>query len=166
VTPRQSPDTGSTDDLIVSVDHLFDQLRVICDVLDAIREDLNWLARNPLRIELQQPGTVAGPTTSATADPPKTDPSEPLPPPLDQLAGCLRRTLAAVSSGQLETIAATLDEAHSHLLVLTRGDVRAALHGHASPSPAIDSTAPADATESPTEPLPVTSPPPRPGQLF
>ena len=50
---REESNVGELEDLADRVGELAGHMQLVGDSLDAIREDLNWLTRNPLRVEVQ-----------------------------------------------------------------------------------------------------------------
>jgi len=133
VAGREAPASGELEELIENVGRLADRLQVVGDSLDAIGEDLNWLTRNPLRIEVEAVlvGGRCGVQSIAGDDcceAERLDASAEASAAVSRVAECLRRTLATITAEQVDALIATLDEAQGHLLQLMRGEVREALH--------------------------------------
>ncbi|NQV29077.1 MAG: hypothetical protein HQ518_32385 [Rhodopirellula sp.] len=166
MAPPNAPDTVPLNDLVDSIGRLAGQLQVIGDSLEAIREDLNWLTRNPLPFELQPSETryvISRESFGETLmeSPVPQDPSQPLGTAAEWLARNLQQTLASVSKDQLPVVIDTLDQAHSHLLTLLRGEVRNALHTRLTEA----TTVPEAGTQRQPE-KPTRSPDITPGRLF
>lgn len=130
---RETLTGGELEELTENIGRLADRLQVVGDSLDAIGEDLNWLTRNPLRIEVEavlfggryRVGGIAGDDCGEAG---RLDASSEANAAVSRVAECLQRTLATISAEQVEALLATLDEAQGHLLQLMRGEVREALH--------------------------------------
>lgn len=103
------------DELTDGVNRLADQLGVVVSALDEFRTDLNWLTRNPIRL-------------AVTVDQSRCDASQPNTEAASALAETLQAALSKASGGHLDAVVSLLQEAHGHLLALTRGDIRAAIH--------------------------------------
>lgn len=123
------------DRLTESIGHLTDRLQLVGDTLDAIREDLNWLTRNPIRLEVECTPAIAG--TSRDVPPGELNPAE-VNAAATRLMASLQSVLATVSAEQVEQIIEALDDAHSRLLPLMRGDLRQAIHLDQASSESLD----------------------------
>jgi|GEM_PF-2848604 hypothetical protein len=94
----QSEQSDSSDlaSLTDSIGRLADQLQIIGGTLDAIRDDLSWLTRNPLRIELTTTLVQHG-TQTESAPPSHNAPSPDVHDAVARLVGGLQAALATLS---------------------------------------------------------------------
>ena len=168
------------DRLQATVEDLSQNIRVLTDIIDAIREDLSWLTRNgmphqPITVIVHRmPGAVEegsrGTMELSFAHLPERDPTETLTDEevrkavINDVVQRLAEPVGEVAQQQLSSLVSTLDHAHRNVLEAIRGGKTS----HAE-EPAPKPTR--QPKKKPVKKAPVAAavppePPPLPGRLF
>jgi hypothetical protein len=169
-----APSESAADRLQASVDELSQNVRVLTDIVDQVREDLSWLTRNgvphqPLSVVVHRmphigesgtpdmsmaPWPVRDPTAETLSDEQLREAA------IDQVVERLGETLGQFAQEQLNALLSVMDHAHREVMQAIRGQQGAKPDGNSPPAPQprrrrrkADQT-PAAAAAPPREPPP------------
>ena len=175
-----APEKTPADRLRTTVEELSQNVRVLTEIVDALREDLSWLTRNGMPhqpitvIVLRMPGVAEegsrGTMELSFAHLPDRDPTETLTNDqvrkavIDDVVQRLAEPVGEVAQQQLSSLVSTLDHAHRDVLEAIRGGKTSHTEEPAPKPTRKPKKKPIKkspvAAESPPEP------PPPPGRLF